>query len=100
MEMCRHTGHPARQNLAAFSHELLEQIRILVVDGFCGNIDATAWHDPVGPSEIRPALGIFRFHYLLHLPMKGAPAQKRIVFFLLQPARCIEAFFVTGAHVT
>ena len=100
MQMRRHPGDPARQYFSAFSHEFLEQIRILIIDGFRGNIDATARHDPVGSSEIRSAFGIFRFHYLLHLPMKGASAKKRIVLFLLQAAGCIKAFFVTCGHVT
>ena len=100
MEMRRHPSDPSRQNLAAFSHEFLESIRIFVVDGFGGNVDATARHDPVCPSEIRSAFGSFRFHYLLNLSMKGASAQKRIVFFLLQAAGCIEALFVTRADVT
>ena len=100
MEVRRHTGHPSRQNLAAFGHKFLEQIRIFVVDGFRGNIDATARHDPVCPSEIRSAFGVFRFHDLLHLPMKSTSAQERIVLFLFQPTRCIEAFFITRSHVT
>jgi hypothetical protein len=100
MKMRRHSGDAAWQNFAAFSDKLLEQVRILVVDGFCGDIDPSTGHDPVGPPEIRSAFGVFRFHYLLHLPMKGASAQKRIVLFLLQPARCIQAFFVARADVT
>ena len=100
MKMGRHPGHSSRQDFAAFGDEFLEQVRVFVIDGFCGNIDATARHDPVGSSEIRSAFGIFRFHYLLHLPMKGASAKKRIVLFLLQAAGCIKAFFVTCGHVT
>jgi hypothetical protein len=100
MEMCRHSGDAAWQNFTAFRHEFLEQVWILVVDGFGGNIDPSTGHNPVGPSEVRSAFCGFRFHYLLHLPMKGASAQKRIVLFLLQPARCIQAFFVARADVT
>jgi hypothetical protein len=100
MQVCRHSGDAAWQNFATFSHKFFEQVRILVVDGFCGNIDASTRHNPVGPSEVRSAFGGFRFHYLLHLPMKGASAQKRIVLFLLQTARCIQAFFVARADVT
>jgi hypothetical protein len=98
--MRRHPGDSARQYLAAFGHEFLEQIRIFVVDGFCGNINATARHDPVRPSEIRSAFGVFRFHYLFHLSMECAPLQKRVVLFLFQAARSIEAFFVTRSDVT
>ena len=100
MEMRRHPGDSARQYFAAFGHEFLEQIRIFVVDGFCGNINATARHDPVRPSEIRSAFGVFRFHYLFHLPMKCAPLQERVVLFLFQATRSIEAFFVTRSDVT
>jgi hypothetical protein len=99
MQMRRHSGHAAWQDFATFSHKFFEQVWILVVDGFCRYIDASTGHHPVGPSEVRSAFGGFRFHYLLHLPMKGASAQKRIVLFLLQPARCIEAFFVARADV-
>jgi hypothetical protein len=100
MQMCRHAGDAARKNFAAFSDKFFEQVWILVVDRFCGNIDPSTWHHPVGPSEIRSAFGVFRFHCLLDLPMKGASAQKRIVLFLLQSARCIQAFFVARADVT
>jgi hypothetical protein len=100
MQMRRHASDAPWQNFAAFSHEFFEQVWILVVDGFSGNIDASTRHDPVGPSEIRSAFGVLRFHYLLHLPMKGSSPEKRVVLFLLQATRCIEAFFVARAHVT
>ena len=100
MQMRRHSGNAAWENFAAFSHKFLEQVWILVVDGFCGNIDPTARHDPVGPSEIRSAFGIFRFHCLLHLPMKGASTQEGIVLFFLEPAWRIWTFLVTRADVT
>jgi hypothetical protein len=100
MQMSRHSGDAAGQDFAAFSHKFLEQIWILVIDGFSGNIDASTRHNPVSSSEIRSAFGVFRFHDLLHLPMKGASAQKRVVLFLLQPARCIQAFFVARTNVT
>jgi hypothetical protein len=100
MQMRRHSGHAAWENFATFSDKFLEQVWILVVDGFCGYIDAPTGHHPVSPSEVRSAFGGFRFHYLLHLPMKSASAQERIVLFLLKSARCVEAFFVAGADVT
>ena len=100
MKVRRHTGDASRQNFATLRHEFLEQVRIFIVDGFCGNIDPTARHDPVGPSEIRSAFGIFRFHCLLHLPMKGASTQEGIVLFFLEPAWRIWTFLVTRADVT
>ena len=45
-------------------------------------------------------LAVFGSMVLLHLPVKGAAAQERIVFLLLQATWCIEAFFVTRSHVT
>ena len=100
MEMRRHPGDPPGQNLATFGHEFFEQIRVFVIDRFGSNIDATAWHNPVRPSKIRSALGIFRFHYLFHLPMKSATPKKRVIFLLLQAAWRIRAFFVTRRDVT
>lgn len=100
MEMRWHPGDPTRQNFATFSHEFLKKIWIFVVDGLGGNIDATARHNPVCPSEIRSAFGIFRFHYLFHLPVKSASAQERVVLFLFQSARGIRTFFITRRDVT
>ena len=100
MKVRRHAGDASRQNFAALRHEFLEQVRVFIVDGFCGNIDPAARHDPVCPSEIRSAFGSFRFHYLLNLSMKGASAQKGIVLFLLEAAWRIWAFLVTRADVT
>jgi hypothetical protein len=45
-------------------------------------------------------LAFFGSIALLHLPMKGASAQKGIVLFLLEAARRIWAFLVTRADVT
>src|SRR6476661_8449311 len=45
-------------------------------------------------------LAFFGSIYLLHLPMKSASAQKRIVLLLFQPPRCVQAFFVARADVT
>jgi hypothetical protein len=100
VKMCRHAGYPPRKDFSAFSHEFLEQIRIFVVDSLCRDIDSTARHDAICPSEVRSAFGVFRFHCLLDLPMQRAAAQERIVFLFLQAAGRVGAFFVTRADVT
>jgi hypothetical protein len=99
MEMCWHASDPSRQNLAAFGDEFLEQIRILVIDGFGCNIDPAARHNAVCPPEVRSAFGVFRFHRLFHLPMEGAPAQERIVLLLFQTAGRIRALLVTCTYI-
>ena len=98
--MRRHSSHAARQDLSAFGDKFLQQIWILVVDGLGGNIDPTARHDSVCPSEIGPAFSGFGFHYLFHLPVKRTALQERIVFFLFQSTRRVEALFVTRGDIT
>jgi len=43
-------------------HELLEEIGILVIDRFSGDIDAAARHRAVGTAESGTAFGGFRLH--------------------------------------
>ena len=100
MEMSRHTSDPSWQDLATFGNKFFKQVRILIIDGFSGDIDATARHDPVGPSKIGSAFSGLRFHELLHLPMKGMSAKEGIIFLLLKPAGGIEALLIAGRHVT
>ena len=100
MEMRRHSSHAAGQDFPAFSDKFFQQIWILVVDGLGGDIDPPARHNSVCPSEIGSAFSGFGFHYLFHLPMKGAAFQERIVFFLFQPTWRVEALFVTRGDIT
>jgi hypothetical protein len=99
MEMRRHSSHAAGQDFSAFSDKFFQQIWILVVDGLGGNIDPAARHNSVSPSEIGSAFGGFGFHYLFHLPMKGAALEERIVFFLFQSTWRVEALFVTRGDI-
>jgi hypothetical protein len=100
MEMRRHSSHAAGQDFPAFSDKFFQQIWILVVDGLGGNVNPAARHNPVGPSEIGSAFGVFGFHYLFHLPMKSAALQERIVFLLLQSTWRVQALFVTRGNIT
>jgi hypothetical protein len=100
MEMRRHSGHAAGQDLSTFSDKFLQQIWILVIDGLSGNIDPATRHNSVGPSEIGSAFGGFGFHYLFHLPMKRTAFQERIVFFLFQSTWRVKALFVTRGDIT
>jgi hypothetical protein len=100
MEMRRHSSHAAGQDFPAFSDKFFQQIWILVVDGLGGNVNPPAGHNSVSPSEVGSAFGVFGFHYLFHLPMKGAALQERIVFFLFQSTWRVEALFVTRGDIT
>ena len=100
MQMRWHAGDPSRQNFATFGDEFLQQIRILIINGFRRNIDPATGHDAVCPPEIRSAFCVFRFHRLFHLPMEGPPSQERVVLFLFQPAGRIRTLFVTRSYIT
>src|SRR5205085_2707989 len=81
MHVGRHAGHTARQNLAAFSHEFLEEIGILVINRLGGDIDAPARHRAVGAAESGTAFGGLGLHGCLpRLPVERMPLQERIVF--------------------
>src|SRR3954453_14127402 len=58
----RHASDAARQNLAAFGDKFTKQIRVLVIDRFRRDIDATAGHGAVGATKGRAAFGGFWLH--------------------------------------
>ena len=93
MQMRRHSGNAAWENFAAFSHKFLEQVWILVVDGFCGNIDASTRHNPVGPSEVRSAFGVFRFHLLTSPPDEGYVGVEKDCTFSSPTGQVYSGFF-------
>ena len=51
MEMGWHPGDPTWENLATFSHELLQKIRVLIIDRFNGDVDAPTRHGAVGAAK-------------------------------------------------
>jgi hypothetical protein len=99
VEVSWHPSDAPWQNLATFGDKFSQKIRIFVIDGFGRDINTTPRHDPVCASKIRPPLCIFWFHCSLDLPMEGTPSKERIVFFLLETAGSVRAFFVAGAYV-
>ncbi len=99
VHMRRHSGHAARQNLSAFGHEFFQQIRIFVIDRFRRDVDATSRHDAIGAAKRGAALGSFGLHDLPGLAVECVPLEERIIFFLLQPIRRAQTFFVARGHV-
>jgi len=96
----RHTGNAPGQNLPALGDKFLQQIGILVVDRFGGDIDAAPGHRAIGPAESRTAFGGLRLHGCLpRFAVKGMPPQERIVFLFFEPIGCARAFLITRAHV-
>jgi hypothetical protein len=65
MHMRRHTGHAARKNFAAFSHELLQKIGVLIINRFGCDIDATPWHRAIGTAKCGTAFGSLRLHSII-----------------------------------
>ena len=100
MQMRRHTRNAARQNLAAFGNEFLQEIGILVVDCLQRDVDAAARHRAVGATKGGAAFGCFWLHGdLLRFAVKSVSAQKWIVFLLLQSIRGARTFLVSRAHI-
>jgi hypothetical protein len=99
MQMCRHPRHPTWEDFTAFSYEFLEQIRVFVINRFRRKIDPAPRHRPIGATERRATLRGFRLHALFSFAMQRVPAQKRIVFLLLQTIRCVGAFLVARRYV-
>src|SRR2546429_3244271 len=81
--------------------EFLQQIRILVIDCFHGDVDPASRHGPIRAAKCGTTFWRFGLHgWLFGLAMQCAPPQKRIVFFLLQPVRRARTFLVTTRHIT
>ena len=100
MHVRGHAGDAAWQNLAALSDEFSEEIRILVIDRFHGNVDPAARHRAIGAAERGTAFGSFWLHLKLsRLAVEGVPLQKRIVFLLFQTIGRARAFFVPRGRV-
>src|SRR6267378_5984243 len=45
-------------------------------------------------------LAVFGSMMLFYFPMQGVASEVRIIFFLFQPARGIEAFFIASGDIT
>ena len=101
MQMRRHAGDAARENLAAFGDKFFQHIRIFVIDRFDRDVDAPARHGAIRASKGGTTLGSFGLHgWLLRFPMESMPLQEWIVFLFLEPIRRARAFLVSRSHVT
>lgn len=101
MQMRRHAGDAARENLAAFSDKFFQHIRIFIIDRFDGDVDSSSRHGAIRPAKCGTTLGSFGLHSsLLRFPMESMPLEKRIVFLFLEPIGRAGAFLVSRGHVT
>jgi hypothetical protein len=97
----RHSGDAARQNFAAFGNEFSQEIGVLVVDRFDGDVDPAPRHGAIGTTKSGTAFGSFWLHrQLLGFAMKGVPFQERIIFLFFEPVGGAWAFLVARRHVT
>src|SRR4029453_1084253 len=62
MQMRRHAGDAARENLAAFGDKFFQHIRIFVIDLFDRDVDSPSWHRAIRPSKCGTTLGSFGLH--------------------------------------
>ena len=100
MQASGHASYAARQDFAAFGNKALEKIWVLVVDRFDIDIDAAAWHGPIGATEIGAALRSFGLHVLLFdFAMKGVAVEMGVELFLFEATWCARTFFVAGGDV-
>ncbi len=59
MQVRGHSSHTTWQNFAIFGDELLQKVRVFVINGLDRDIDPAAGHDAVRTAEIGAALGCF-----------------------------------------
>jgi len=62
VKMRRHAGDAAGKDLAALSDEFFQQVRILVIDRFDGDVDPAARHRAIGAAESGTAFGSLGLH--------------------------------------
>jgi len=62
VEMGRHAGDAARKNLAALGDEFLQEIGVLVIDRFDGDVDPAPGHGAIGAAKCRTAFGGLGLH--------------------------------------
>ena len=101
-------SHLAGENTAGFSRELGQHFRILVADFLEWKVETLGRHRLVVLAEVNPALNGLGFRHdkigksqgLSKLAVERAAIEKGIKLLLLETARSVEAFFVTGAGVT
>lgn len=65
MELSGKACYAAGKELPGFGNETLEDLRVLVVDGFQGDVDAAAWHRLVGAAEGRTTFWSLRSGHVL-----------------------------------
>src|SRR6266446_10306771 len=100
VHVCRHAGHATRKDFAAFADESFQEIGVLVIDCFDGDIDPASRHGAIGATECGTAFWRFWLHrWLLGLAVQSVSSQKWIVFLFLEPIRRARTFFVPRGHV-
>jgi hypothetical protein len=62
MQMRRHAGNAAGEDLAALSDEFFQQVRILIIDRLDRDVDPAARHRAIGAAESGTAFGSFGLH--------------------------------------
>ena len=102
MKLGGHSGDAAWKNLARFSRELREKIRIGVDDFRSWNVMPATRHLPVGLAEVDAALDCFwlRHENLAKFAVKGAFLKEVIKFHFFKTAWSAQALFVARGDVT
>ena len=96
MHMRRHPGHSARKNLAAFSHELLQEIGVLVIDRFSCDIDAASWHRAIGAAKCGTAFGSLRLHSIISFRDEACAASETDCIFSFPAGWACADFFCSA----
>ena len=74
MQLRGHARDAAGENFAAFGDEFFQEIRVLVVDRFDGDVDPAARHGTIGAAESGTTFGGLGLHgELLRFAMERVP---------------------------
>src|SRR5437667_12621442 len=100
MQVRRHAGYATRKDLPALADKFFQQIGVLVIDRFDGDIDPAPRHGAIRAAERGTAFWGFWLHQLLlGFAVQRVSPQKRIVFLFLEAIRRARTFFVSRGHV-
>jgi len=62
VHVSRHASHSTGKDFAAFADEFFQEIGVLVIDCFDGDIDPASRHGAIGATECGAAFGRFWLH--------------------------------------
>src|ERR1700693_4574246 len=93
MQMWRHAGDAAGQNLAALGHKFVQQVGIFVIERFDVDVDPAAGHGAVGAAKCRTAFGGLWLHQIIWFRDEACVSAKMdCISFSRAGSACADSF--------